>query len=120
MGNSVHAHLRSGGASAPPDVAHAFSVRISVQKNGDRFYLQYIRPNGSPVWGKHKCNYVSRINQFSSAQRICREVFQSDRFPPGTMVQFHKQFFRPVNSRSGVIMNKMFDRSIKNSTVIKP
>ena len=124
MGNSPspqHSiqYLRSGGETTP-DVAHAFSVRISVQKGADRLYLQYIRPNGNPVWGKHKCNYVSRINHFSSAQRICREVFQSSRFPSGTMVQFHKQFFKPANTRAGVIMNKMYDRSIKNSTVIKP
>ena len=84
----------------------SFSVRVSVQQGGQWLYLQYIRPNGQPVWGPHKCNYVSRINHFSSAQRICREVFSSQMFPSGTRVQFHKQFFEPSRALGGEVSMK--------------
>ena len=113
--------LVSGGRGEAP-TAHAFSVRVSVQQGGQWLYLQYIRPNGQPVWGPHKCNYVSRINHFSSAQRICREVFSSQMFPSGTRVQFHKQFFKPRRGAAGgeVTMQKMYEHAVKDSTVIKP
>ena len=124
--SAAHSRLRSGGrrGSVPSsnDLAHAFSVRISMHHPQHGWmYLQYMRPNGKPVWGTHKCNYVSRINHFSSAQRLCREIFASPVFAPGTRVQFHKQFFRPDRTQRGtVVMRKISDKPIKDSTVIKP
>ena len=95
---------------------HSFSVRVSLSKDGGWKYLQYVRPNGMPVWGDSKTNYVSRLSHFSSAQRLCRELFSSAQFPPGVRVQFYKQFYQPERGQ----LTKVSEKSIKDSTVQKP
>ena len=127
MGNAHSASgkiPRGGGGGIfrkEPKLAHAFSVRVSVNQPQGWLYLQYIRPNGQPVWCRHKCNYISRISHFSSAQRICREIFTTGMFPSGTRVQFHKQFFEPSRTPGGeVSMKKLSEKPIKQSTVLKP
>jgi hypothetical protein len=124
MGASLHTlNVRAGGKRRPP-LVHAFSVRVSMSKDGGWTYLQYIRPNGMPVWSDSKTNYVSRLNHFESAQRLCRELFGSPQFPPGTRVQFYKQFFRPTphpsDPRGEVHLVKMSEKAVRDSTVQKP
>ena len=118
MGNQ-HS-MKAGGARHVHNMAHAFSMRVSVPHGKDWKYLQYVRPNGRPVWGEHKCNYVTRLNHFSSGQRLCRELFTSPQFPAGTRVQFYKQFFKPSVSKGDVRMLKMYEKMIQDSTVVKP
>ena len=118
MGNQ-HS-MQAGGAQHVRNMAHAFSVRVSIPQEKSWKYLQYIRPNGRPVWGEHKCNYVTRLNHFSSGQRLCRELFSSAQFPPGTRVQFYKQFFKPSVRKGDIHMIKLYEKSVKDSTVVKP
>ena len=133
MGNKA-SHLQAKHSHTHPEDpqgAHAYSMRISIKNTdnddgsgeakGSWKYLQYVRPNGKAVWGLEKKNYVSRLHNFASAQRLAREVCTNANFPKGTRVQFFKQYYMPVQDRqNNWYMEKQEEKRVPNSTLSKP
>jgi hypothetical protein len=112
-------------------LAHAYSVRVSIPNpKADKRtpareqwqYLQYVRPAGEPHWTDECTNYISRLESFSTAQRVCREVVNSAHFPQGTRVQFYKQLYQPTrNMRTNrLTLQRVSEHKVRDSTMYKP
>ena len=122
--------MGNAGAKADP-VAHAYSVRVSTPnpKAGKHAptreqwqYLRHVRPAGEPHW-THECtNYISRLESFSMAQRVCREIVNSSHFPQGTRIQFYKQLYNTYrNPRTRrVELKRVSEHKVRGSTMYKP
>ena len=83
-------------------------------------YLDYICPDGVPVWTPNATLYASHIPTFETAQRLCRQMFVSPQFPVGCKVQFTEQKYQPEYHAEGVYMKKLTDRKLPRATIIKP
>lgn len=122
--------MGNAGAKADP-VAHAYSVRVSIPNPGagkhatsreQWQYLQNVRPSGEPHWTQECTNYISRLESFSMAQRVCREIINSANFPQGTRVQFYKQLYHThLNKRTKrVELKRSSEHKVRDSTMYKP
>lgn len=83
-------------------------------------HLDYICPDGVPVWTPNTTLYASHIPTFETAQRLCRQMFVSPQFPVGCKVQFIEQKYKPEFNADGVYMKKIADKKLPRATVVKP
>lgn len=116
MGNTVVSHSHNH--------VKMYSVRVTCKSPRDNThhtkYLDYICPDGTPVWTSSRTTYASRITSFEAAQRLCRQLFTSPHFPVGCKVQFNEQVYSPSYQSDKIFMNKIRDRTIPQATVRKP
>ena len=91
-----------GGGPASSDAA-TFQVRVMEGGKEHPRTLHYVDPTGNPVWCSKEQDYLSQLDSFEHAQRVCRQIMIEPKFAPGTRVQFFKG-----------------GRRVKHSTVLKP
>jgi hypothetical protein len=94
--------------------------RVTREDKHKTEHLDYICPDGVPVWTPNSTYYASHIPTFETAQRLCRQMFVSPQFPVGCKVQFIEQKYHPEYSANGVYMKKISDRKLSRATIIKP
>lgn len=81
-----------------------FQIRVTEGGKEHPRTLHYIAPSGELVWSDSEAmNYLTRLDSFEQAQRVCRQIMNEPKFVTGTRVQFFKG-----------------GRRVKHSTVLKP
>ena len=104
MGNKASAPARTSLPAASQEGAKKiFQIRVTEGGKENPKHLHYVTPGGAPVWAAAPVDYLKDIDSFETAQRICREIMISNKYEPGTRVQFFQNRHR-----------------IKHSTVLKP
>ena len=107
MGNKASSASSRPAPAASPSQGEStkkvFQIRVTEGGKENPKHLHYVTPGGDAVWVDAPVDYLKDIDSFETAQRICREIMISNKYEPGTRVQFFQNRHR-----------------IKHSTVLKP
>lgn len=117
MGNTSTHDMRSGHVKT-------YGIHVTRRVTEDDAqrteHLDYICPDGVPVWTPNTTLYASHIPTFETAQRLCRQMFVSPQFPVGCKVQFIEQKYQPEFNPDGVYMKRISDKKLPRATITKP